>query len=571
MAGLTKNLLRSEYPGETEAVYEEMWRDVTTRLVADGTLRENYGDIDAAAMADRSKASHGLQERVEKQTAIMRTKAGGNNTKQDRITVMEDIIMARIEANKTGNRPPEIFDTPSIYTDEIQLVQDQLDRLKYKDVYADEVLRIIEIDGFREAFAAMGYKGTNYETYRKAVFEMTKNPYKMTKLFSLIHQAKVAGVPEAQRDVMLRKYMSREGMVGRGVPAAFDRETSVREKLAGLTKTQITGIDETLNNYQATDKFQIVKAPMVDRYKEFQAEWLAESGLSDQAFRAEDGSLSFANAIAEGAWDNALASWLAKQKTYDQETGVDMPEVMGDELMDLVLKDSAFAVGKAEAIGAAKTTDILTEVEGEEAAAEAEAAAAKPKESALRDAQGRIVRLREGEIIIEEPGKEPVVIEEGSEDYKRSKIAHRGKYEDILSNIYQEMAQGVLVPFTVEEEPSAFETVKGFEKEEEKPTGIIQHGAEYPGLGEGDLSGIAPTTEVATEYPLERDWTPLTDKQKAQLEAESTMARTKPSEVLEAKAEPKAKPKRRKQTTLELLGGEEADIKPSVQSTEDLL
>lgn len=398
----TKATLRATHKDWDENKIDLTWAQVKNNLVEKGVFRENYGVIDSAAEQDRANARESMKPKVEAQKRALEAKGWVSGTDQERYNMLFDLVMKNLNT-KPGERPPEIFDVPSIYTDEIEAIRAEMDRLENKDPYASEILRIRKLDGFNELKAAMGFKGAGYEVDRKAVFAMSKNPEATSRAFRLVHESRRAGLSDAKRDVMFRNFVKQEGLLGGRALAGFDTETAARVKMAGMTPTEVTMMDNTVSNYRKTKEFEIVQAPIADRYEEFKAEWLRESGFSEQAFTSPDGSLSFANAIAEGAWADALASWMGKQKVYDNDTGIHSEETLGADLWETIKKDSVGVEDKAEAIRMSQGTDLFAE--GQQADEEA-ATAALFKKEVFRDEQGNEYRFFEGGIevdMVDEP------------------------------------------------------------------------------------------------------------------------------------------------------------------------
>jgi len=522
MAVSSKNVIRTNYPLLNEEQVDAAYRAQLTELEKRGVLRANYGAMDSAALQDRQGALVIMKPKVKKYLEALRSSAGASSTDQDRLRVIEALIMQRLDT-KPGDRPPEIFDVPSLYTDEIEMIRDEIARLVNKDPYAPEVLRIKEIDGFQELKTAMGIKGGDYESDRKAVFLMSKNPKKTSLAFRLVHEARRAGVSEAKRDLMFRDFVKTEGLLGARALVGFDAETSARAKMAGVTVTEATMMDQTVEAYRQTKEFKIIKAPMVDRYKEFQAQWLKDSGFSGQAFMNPDGSMAFANAIAEGAWSNASASFLSKQTVFNNETGLHDEEPIGDEAMDLMLKDATFVDSKATAIAMARDTDLLAEEEEEPV----------PERTTYVDENGNKYAFSEHGIEVIKAGGEPVFL---SRLEDATKIA---RLNDYLRHPDRKLTY-------VPEEPSAFEMVKGFEEGVvEEPAPGLEKTSHTKSAKEKRLSESLARTARGLDVPpkgtLERDWKPLTEGQEQVVEAESIAPVSETAALEPDKPKPKSK------------------------------
>mgnify|MGYP003642128779 CR=1 FL=1 len=547
----TKATIRATHKDWDENKIDLSWAQVKNNLVKKGVLRENYGVIDSAAEQDRSEARKLMKPKVEAQKRALEAKGWVSGTDQERYNILFDLVMKNLNT-KPGERPPELFDVPSIYTDEIEAIKAEMDRLENKDPYASEILRIRKLDGFNELKAAMGFKGAGYEVDRKAVFAMSKNPEATSRAFRLVHESRRAGLSDAKRDVMFRNFVKQEGLLGGRALSGFDTETAARVKMAGMTPTEVTMMDNTVSNYRKTKEFEIVQAPIADRYEEFKAEWLRESGFSEQAFTSPDGSLSFANAIAEGAWSDALASWMGKQKVYDNDTGIHSEETLGADLWETIKKDSVGVEDKAAAIAMARDTDLLAEEEP------------VPERTTYIDESGNKYTFSEGGIEVTGVGKEPVFLSELEDAIKIAKI------NDYLKHPDRKLTH-------VPEGPSAFEMVKGFEEgvEAEGEVGVPP---EYPGAPPGlnreqaaahhsrwldktaerraksirrgttgalnqSLKGLGGLE--APEETLERDWKALTEEQKQAL-AQERMGSPTESAVLEVDKPKKAKAKKKK-------------------------
>jgi len=264
---LSKFLLNA-MPDSTVQERLEVQRIFMEKHVSKGNADWGKTDTDAV-MNDRTDLDKQVTQKIRSSDYVhdYMKRAGGFDQGTDDAEELERIL----------NLPPDdptspMSDVvpPDYMVNRRATLEAQLARLEWSDPYADQVIRVAELEGFDQYKAALGIKGTSYESNRKAAMILAKDPGAATAAFKFYKQAKLNGVPEAKLDVMYRQYLVKSGAPEGGLfGKKFDSESVRRATLAGMSPSEVTSIGATIGNYLETGEFQYIKPPFATRYQEF--------------------------------------------------------------------------------------------------------------------------------------------------------------------------------------------------------------------------------------------------------------------------------------------------------------
>ena len=323
----------------------------------------DWGDVSSAdVVADREDIDKITSEKLITSGVVHEMARGGygfDQRKEEGQKLLDAFSRSAdgdVVANPMADVPP-----PDYLQSKKAYLEAQLARVEWKDPYADQVLRVAELQGFDEYKAALGIKGTDYESNRKAAMILAKDPKAASAAFKFFSEGKRNGIPEAKLDVMYRQYLAEGGAPEGGLfGSKFQSESARRATLAGMTNVEVTGIGQTISNYIKTGEFKYIQASTEARYKEFRDQWIADNA-PEGAFVGEDGSLQFVSELLKGQFSNAAASWMSKQKVLDQDPksetfGTLVGERIGPETLAIMEKDAAYLKSKATALTMSKST-----------------------------------------------------------------------------------------------------------------------------------------------------------------------------------------------------------------------
>ena len=276
-------------PDSTVAERKEVLSIFMNRHITKGNTDWGRTDTDAV-MKDRTDLDKQVTQKILSSDYIHEylKKGGGFDERSGDADELQRIL--NLPPDDLSNPMSEAV-PPNYMTNRRAALEAQLVRLDHSDPYADQVIRVAELQGFDQYKAALGIKGSNYESNRKAAMIMAKDPAAATAAFRFYTQAKISGVPEAKLDVMYRQYLSQGGApeggafgskldgdgFGRAVVNVvkgafgmeFDSESVRRAKLAGMSPSEIESIGATVANFITTNEFKYIKPPFATRYQEF--------------------------------------------------------------------------------------------------------------------------------------------------------------------------------------------------------------------------------------------------------------------------------------------------------------
>ena len=366
-SNISKFLLHA-MPDSTVQERLEVQRIFMEKHVSKGNADWGKTDTDAV-MNDRTDLDKQVTQKIRSSDYVHEymKRGGGFDQGTDDAEELERIL--NLDSDDPTSPMSDVV-PPEYMVNKRAVLEAQLARLEWRDPYADQVIRVAELEGFDQYKAALGIKGTSYESNRKAAMILAKDPGAATAAFKFYSQAKLNGVPEAKLDVMYRQYLLESnapqgGLLGkRFLPNLFGKtfqtESARRAALAGMAPSEVTSVGKTIANYLETGEFQYIKAPTDVRYKEFRDQWIADNA-PEGAFVGEDGSLQFVSELLKGQFSNAAASWFSKQKVLDQDPesetfGTLVGETIGPDTLAIMEKDAAYLKSKATALTMSKST-----------------------------------------------------------------------------------------------------------------------------------------------------------------------------------------------------------------------